>query len=388
MQRSLLVAGRDLHCGVFATGRRPADEQRQIKSPSVHLLRNVAHFVERRRDQPAETNHVHVFLAGGLQNLVARHHHAKVDDLVVVAAQHHADDVFADVVHVALDGGHEDFTARRRAGLGLLLLHERLQISDCFFHDARAFDDLRQEHFSRAEQVADDVHAVHQRPLDDVNRASKFLPRLLGVGLDVLDDPLDERVAQPLLDGSLAPGIGHLLGLALLLDRLGKLDEPLGGIGTAIQQNVLDALKQVGWDFLVHLEHTGVDDAHVQPGANRVVEERRVHRLAHAVVAAKRKRNVADPAADLGQGQRRLDDARGLDETHRVVVVLLHAGSDGENVRVKNNVLRRETDFARQQIVRARANLNATLGAVGLALPVERHHHHRRAVPADQPRLF
>ena len=113
-----------------------------------------------------------------------------------------------------------------------------------------------------------------------------------------------------------------------------------------------------------------------------------MHRLAHAVVSAKRKRNVTDPAADLGQGQRRLDDARGLDEAHCVVVVLIHAGSDGKDVRIKNNVLRWKTYFARQQIVRTRTNLNTTLCAVGLALLVERHHYNCRAVPADQPRLL
>ena len=144
-----------------------------------------------------------------------------------------------------------------------------------------------QEHFPRAEQVADDVHAVHQWPLDDVYRAAKFLARLLCIDHDVFDDALDERVAQPLLDRAFAPGVGDFLRLALLLDRLGKIDKSLGGIGSAIQQNVLDTLEQVGRNFLVHFEHSRVDDAHVQPGANRVVKERRVHRLAHAVVAAK-----------------------------------------------------------------------------------------------------
>ena len=43
-----------------------------------------------------------------LQNPIARHHHAEVDDLVAVAAEHDADDVLADVVDVALDGGEHD----------------------------------------------------------------------------------------------------------------------------------------------------------------------------------------------------------------------------------------------------------------------------------------
>jgi hypothetical protein len=45
-------------------------------------------------------------LAG--QDLVAGHHHAHVDHFKVVALQDHGDDVLADVVHVALDGGDDD----------------------------------------------------------------------------------------------------------------------------------------------------------------------------------------------------------------------------------------------------------------------------------------
>ena len=47
-----------------------------------------------------------------LENLVTRHHHAEVDHLVAIAAEHHAHDVLADVVHVTLDGGHQHLAAR------------------------------------------------------------------------------------------------------------------------------------------------------------------------------------------------------------------------------------------------------------------------------------
>ena len=49
------------------------------------------------------------------QDVLARHHHAHVDDLEVVALEHDGDDVLADVVHVALDGGDDDLAL----GLGL-----------------------------------------------------------------------------------------------------------------------------------------------------------------------------------------------------------------------------------------------------------------------------
>ena len=59
----------------------------------------------------------------------------------------------------------EPLPAAAAAGLGLFGLHERGQVSDGLLHDPRALDDLGQEHLARAEQVADDVHAVHQAGL-------------------------------------------------------------------------------------------------------------------------------------------------------------------------------------------------------------------------------
>ena len=76
---------------------------------------------------------------------------------------------------------------RALAAVGLLLrLHVGQQQRDRLFHHARRFDDLRQEHFAGAEQVADDVHAGHQRAFDDISGRSAASARLLGVGVDVI----------------------------------------------------------------------------------------------------------------------------------------------------------------------------------------------------------
>ena len=58
--------------------------------------------------RPGEADRVGALLDGRVEDRVARDHHAEVDHLVVVAAEHDADDVLADVVHVALDGGEHD----------------------------------------------------------------------------------------------------------------------------------------------------------------------------------------------------------------------------------------------------------------------------------------
>ena len=74
------------------------------------------HLVERRRDQAGEADDVDLLVACRLKDLRRRHHDAEIDDLVIVAGEHDADDVLADVVDVALDGRHQDLAGAAAFG--------------------------------------------------------------------------------------------------------------------------------------------------------------------------------------------------------------------------------------------------------------------------------
>ena len=123
-------------------------------------------------------------------------------------------------------------------------------------------------------------------------------PRLLGVVLDEVDDAVHECVREPLARPAPRARRGRRSrSVAPPVTRVGERDEPLGGVGAAREDHVLDVLEQLGRDVLVDGELARVDDAHVEPGVDRVVEERGVHRLAHDLVAAEREREVRDAAA-------------------------------------------------------------------------------------------
>ncbi len=147
-------------------------------------------------------------------------------------------------------------------------------------------------------------------------------------------------------------------------------------------------LEQLGLDVLVDHQEPGVDDPHVEPGADGVVEERRVHRLAHLLVAAEREREVGDAAARARSGAALLDQRQRLDERLRELVVLLDPRGDREDVRVEDQVLRREAGLLGEQAVGALADLDLALDGVGLALLVEGHHDDGGAVAADRGRLL
>ena len=169
-----VVVRADLHRRVHAARGGAADQKRQVEALALHLGGDMAHLVERRRDQARQADDVDLLLARGIEDLLRRHHDAEIGDLVIVALEHDADDVLADVVDVALDGGEQDLAGRlalREPKLLLLLLHERHEIGDRLLHHPRRLHHLRQEHLAGAEQIADHVHAGHQRAFDDVQRA-------------------------------------------------------------------------------------------------------------------------------------------------------------------------------------------------------------------------
>ena len=168
----------------------------------------MTHFVETRRDEPRQADHIDFPLARDIENLGRRNHDAKVDHFIVVALKHNAHDIFSDVVNVALYRRHED----RRGGffLGsarapLFFFHERHQIGDRLLHDAGALHHLRQKHLAIAEKVADHVHAVHQRAFDDMKRTFGLLARFFHILLDIGIDAFHERMRQALADAFLTP---------------------------------------------------------------------------------------------------------------------------------------------------------------------------------------
>ena len=213
---------------------------------------------------------------------------------------------------------------------------------------------------------------------------AEFEPRLLGVLDDELVDAVDERVHDPFVDGQLAPGVVCLAADTLVVAvSLRDLEQALGRIRTPVENHILDSLAELRLDLLVQSELAGVDDRHIEPCCDRVVEEHRMDRLADRLVAAERERHVRDASGDPGSRQPLLDLPDGLDEGERVLVVLGDAGCDSEDVRVEDDVLGVESGALCQQVVGALADRDLALDGIGLALLIERHHDNGGAVATD-----
>ena len=290
-------------------------------------------------------------------------------------------------MHIALDRRHDNDAVRTHRAR-LFALDERHQMRHGLLHDARTLHYLRQEHLAGAKQIADDVHAVHQRAFDHLDRVIRCKPRRFGVFGNEFIQTLDQRMLQTLGDRPGAPfQIHYLFGSTVALESAGDIQQALGGINTPIQNDIFDRFAKLRLNLLVNRELPRIDDAHVHTGLDGVIQEHAVHGLTHRIVATERKRHIADATAHHRVRQLRLDQTGGFDKRQPIAVVFLDACSHRKNVRIENNIFGREANLLGQNLVGARTDRNLALDAIGLTLLVERHDHHRRTITPHFLRL-
>ena len=286
---------------------------------------------------------------------------------------------------IALDGRRDDRPGAL-AGPRPFRLEVGDEHGDGLLHDPGALDDLGKEHPAGPEEVADDVHPGHQRALDHVERARRHEAGLFGVVDDERIDAGDEGMGQALLDRSIPPReiLGGPLHPALAGVAPGQLEQPFRRVGSAVEDDVLYQFAQLRLDLVVDRQDASVDDGHVEARCDRVVQEDRVDRLAHAVVAAERERHVRHAAGGSRSGELHLQPLDGLNERDGVGVVFFHTRGDREDVCVEDDVLRLEADDVGQQVVRPPQDGDPALDRLGLTPLVEGHDDDRRSVtPAE-----
>ncbi len=90
----------------------------------------------------------------------------------MIATQYNADNILPDVMHVTLDGCHQDprQSFSTGTGLALFLFDIRDQYRHGLLHNPCAFNHLWQKHTPVSKQVANHVHGIHQRALDNIQR--------------------------------------------------------------------------------------------------------------------------------------------------------------------------------------------------------------------------
>ena len=264
---------------------RSTHHDRDAETRLLHFLRHMHHLLERWRNQSAQSYGIHLFLYRLLHDLFCRNHDAQVDDFEVVARHHHAYDILADVVDIALHRCHQ-YLASRGAATQFLCLDMRLEDRNRRFHRTCGLHNLRQEHLTPAEELAHQVHSVHQRTLNNVHGMRIFQKSLVDIRLQELGNALLQRILQPLLNRLFSPfrsrrllhrsatSLGSCLGCICLRLNFGcQLDKVIGSTLSAVQYHVLDEFKLFFRYLVVIHSRFGIYDTEVHAHILGVMQE-------------------------------------------------------------------------------------------------------------------
>ena len=171
--------------------RRSAQHDRQAQSLARHLFEVFPHHHGRFDQQARHADGVGLVPGSGFEDRGERLLDAEIDDLVAVIGEDDVDEVLADVVDVALHRRQHDGAAL----MAFLALHERFEIGDRRLHRLGRLQHEGQLHPAGAEEFADDLHAMEEEVVDDLERGV-FFERLGEIVLEAEPVALDDAPRQ------------------------------------------------------------------------------------------------------------------------------------------------------------------------------------------------
>ncbi len=180
--------------------RCAADQHDVVVAHALFLQRvdDDLHVRHRRRQQRRHAQDVGLVLLDRLEIVLDGIVDAEVDDLEAGAFHHHADEVLADVVDVALHGADDHLADLRSAGLG----QQRAQDEHARLHGVGRHQHFGHEEDAVPEVLADDAHALDERrgqnligrPFASQEDAHALLDLFLEPIVEVIVHLLDEFV--------------------------------------------------------------------------------------------------------------------------------------------------------------------------------------------------
>ena len=277
-----------------------------------------------RGDQTAYADYIGTDLHGLVKQGGGWDHDAQVRDFEAAAGKDNGGDVLAYVVNIALYGSNEEL---RLVAYSIAAFHIRFEHGNGLSHDAGRLDHLGKEHLPVSEKGAHTLHSGHQRTLYDSNCAAEPFKAFQCIYFQIERQSFDHCIRKSFF--RFGRNLFHCLcGVfpRAFREHFRSLDNESGSrLRVAVEDDILHRTPQVGIYVVVDLQHLRIDYGHVQSGLHRVVQEDRMHRLAHGIVPSEREGKVGYSAGGQGSGEVLLDPSHRLDEIHSEAGVLLYS---------------------------------------------------------------
>ncbi len=156
-----------------------------------------------------------------------------------------------------------------------------------FLHHPRTFHHLRQKHFAGTKEVADNIHAVHQRSFNDLDGFSQLFIGFLTVLHNIFINAVHQGVFQAFFHAFFTPEFGSFFILFFTDNGSRHLQQTLTGIFATIKNHIFNRFTQFFINVLVHQQFPGIDDGHIHARLDGVIQKYRMHGFTQGIIATK-----------------------------------------------------------------------------------------------------
>src|SRR5690348_13867581 len=137
-----------------------------------------------------------MMLLVSLYELFRRNFYSKIHDPVTVIAENDLDQVFADIMHIALNSRENDLAASGR----IRFFHELLKVVYGSLHSLGGLENFGNDQLIVVEQAPDFGHTGHERAIDDVERRNTFFQLEVNVRNKAVFGAFDDVVGETLVE--------------------------------------------------------------------------------------------------------------------------------------------------------------------------------------------
>src|SRR5665647_2690800 len=142
-------------------------------------------------------------------------------------------------------------------------------------------------------------------------------------------------------------------------------------------------MKQFCRYFIIDLQHPWIDYSHIQTGFDGVVQENRVDGFPDGIVSPEGEGYIGNSPAYFGIRKMFFDPGSCPEKIDGIVVMFLQTSTDGEDIRIEDDVFGRKENGVDQNMVGPFADCDPLFVGRCLSLLIECHHHHGSAVVSD-----
>ena len=125
---------------------------------------------------------------------------------------------------------------------------------------------------------------------------------------------------------------------------LGQRDQALGRIRIAVEDDIFASNAQFRINVIINIKLPCVNDGHIKPCRDSMIEKDGVHRATHRFIATEAERQVRKPARIMRMRAKNAQFLYRLDKVDTVIIMLLNPRRHRKDIGIENDVFGRETD--------------------------------------------